>query len=56
MHTLSVQVVLDGNGVVLLGADGLLLALGVDQRVPVPGVLLFEVLDLLMHRECFLFV
>lgn len=53
VHTLGVQVVLDRNGVVLLDGNGLLGALS--QWVPGSGVFLFEVLDLVLKRECLLF-
>lgn len=55
IHTLCVQVVLDRNGVILCGNEGVLL-LGLSQRVPVARVLLLEILDLVLHRECFLFI
>lgn len=52
-HTLSIHVVFDGNRVVTSRADRLLLALR--RRVPVSGVLLLEILDLVLHGESLLF-
>lgn len=54
-HTLSVQVVLDGNRVILLDAD-LLLRLVCGEGVPVSGVLLLEVLHLILQGERLLFI
>lgn len=54
--TLRVQVVLNRNRVILRGNERMLLPLALGEGVPAARVLLFEVLDLVLHGERLLFI